>query len=231
MTEEPHFIVSHSAETPAKFIAHQIAAELIAGKNVIWLVPGGSAIEVAVKAAKIIRENKIRKNSLAIVLTDERYGPVNHSDSNYRQLIENGFELSEADFYPVLNGASVADDTNAYSMLLDKLMNKANYKIGLFGIGADYHTAGIKPGSPAVSSDCWASHFQGEDYQRITITPKCIAELDLAVVYALGEGKRDALNYLSTDKSLSGQPMQALKLSKKVVVFNDQIGGRYDDSN
>ena len=38
------------------------------------------------------------------MLTDERYGPVGHPDSNWSQLLQKGFDLPQAKLVPVLTG-------------------------------------------------------------------------------------------------------------------------------
>lgn len=208
----------------ARLIASELVPELRISKKVLWLVPGGSAIKVAVEAAKIIKQQVENTNELSITLTDERYGSPGHAYSNYQQLIDAGFSIEQNKFFPVLNGGSVTEDTNSYSLLLDKLLSESDYKIGLFGIGSDYHTAGIKPNSPAVSSEELAVHYQGEDYERITMTAKAIGRLDAAVTYAVGACKIDAINKLALSSDEQTQPMQSLKRAGKLVILNDQIG-------
>ena len=61
---------------------------------------GGSSISVAVKVAELLREHP--HQNLTITLTDERYGPSDHFNSNYFQLLEKGFNLPEAKLIPVL---------------------------------------------------------------------------------------------------------------------------------
>jgi 6-phosphogluconolactonase/glucosamine-6-phosphate isomerase/deaminase len=50
------------------------------------------------------------------------------------------------------------------------------------------------------------------------------AQLDEAVLYAVGEAKKPVLKKLNEAISLSEQPAQFLKTLPKLTVYNDQIG-------
>lgn len=191
------------------------------GDNVLWLVPGGSAISVAVEVAQQLQDTDL--SNLTVTLTDERYGEVGHSDSNWHQLHQSGFHLPGATMVPVLHGHSVEETTSEFARHLQEYCQGAAYCIGLFGLGPDGHTAGILPDSPAVESTEWAVHYPA-NYLRITMTPPAIAALDEAVVYAMGEPKRQPLEQLQQDLSVDEQPAQALKKVSKLIIFNDQIG-------
>jgi len=53
---------------------------------VLWLVPGGSNIPIAVEAMDMIRKEMsgLSLKYLTITLSDERYGSVGHKDSNWK---------------------------------------------------------------------------------------------------------------------------------------------------
>lgn len=217
-------------QKPAKHLAKTIADRLQNGKGVLWLVPGGSAIAVAAETAKLLRKERLDNiDNLKISLTDERYGAVGHPDSNARQLKEAGFDLPEAHFIPVLSGSNAKVTTANFDAKLKNLLQGNDYKIGLFGIGADGHTAGIKPESIAVRSGELAVNFISEDYHRITITAKAIGQLDEAVVYATGPEKHSVFDDLEADLDLDAQPAQALKYTGKLTIFNDYKGELYEN--
>ena len=90
------------------------------------------------------------------------------------------------------------------------------------GIGADGHTAGIKPHTVAVTSDEYAAQFEGEDFARVTMTPIAIAELDEVVAYAHGADKYPVLRQLLHEEvALLDQPAQALKTVPRSTLFSD----------
>ncbi len=210
-----------SVETVAKAVAEAIREHLGVGEPVFWLVPGGSAIAVASLASKML--GGVPLDKLVVSLTDERFGPVGHTDSNWRQLNMAGFELPKAKLLPILGGKDAPAACEDFKLTLKEHLTAPSYKIGLFGIGTDGHTAGILPDSPAASSEDLAACYEA-DFTRITITPKAIAMLDEAIVYCTGESKLAALNQLEQDLPVAKQPAQALKTAKKLSVYNDYKG-------
>src|SRR6185503_424745 len=92
------------AITPVvEFIVERIANNLHAGKEVLWLVCGGSATAVAIAVSKQLHGKDLRL--LTVSLTDERYGAPGHPDSNWQQLLDGGFDLPGASLVPVLGEA------------------------------------------------------------------------------------------------------------------------------
>jgi 6-phosphogluconolactonase/glucosamine-6-phosphate isomerase/deaminase len=170
--------------TVVNYLVATIGDQLDRGQTVLWLVPGGSAIELAAAVSQGLTAHDTSK--LTVSLTDERYGLVGHADSNWQQLGQAGFHIPGAQMQPVLTGADIAATTQAFASFTDAMLETADYRLGFFGIGPDGHTAGILPGSPAVDSPAAAVAYDGGQFQRITMTPAAIRQLDEAVVYAVG---------------------------------------------
>jgi 6-phosphogluconolactonase len=210
-----------SIEPAASYLADVIQQHLAAGEKVLWLVSGGSAIEVVMVAAHQLWEKDMR--NLTISLGDERFGPVGHADSNWRQLVEAGFKFTGAQMVPVLGGEDRDQTTQRYAANLQQMFETADYRLALFGIGPDGHIAGILPGSPAVEAKGWAISYP-DAYERITMTPVAITKLDEVIVYAVGEPKHAVLDELGTDLPLNQQPAQILKQVPSVTIFNDYKG-------
>jgi 6-phosphogluconolactonase/glucosamine-6-phosphate isomerase/deaminase len=210
--------------TPAvEYLVERIVNNLHAGKQVLWLVPGGSAKEVAVAASKQLYGKDLRL--LTVTLTDERYGPVGHPNSNWRQLLDEGFDLPGASLVPVLEaGEDRALTAEKFNDNLRGLLRRADYKLGFFGIGPDGHTAGILPHSPAVRATTYAIGYRGADYERITMTPTAVAKLDEAVVYAVGKSKWPVIDEFDETVPLDTQPAQVLKQVPHVIICNDRKG-------
>lgn len=210
-----------SAEPAVEYLAGLLNSQLAGSRRVLWLVPGGSAIPAAVEASRRLSADTAR---LVIGQTDERYGPIGHKDSNWQQLIEAGLAASKAQTMVVLGGQGLNKTASDYSARLGRAIEEADYRLGFFGIGADGHTGGIKPDSPAVDSGELYEGYPWDDFSRLTITPKAIGLLDEVVVYAAGEEKRLQLKLLTRDLPVKEQPAQALKQVDKLTILNDQIG-------
>jgi 6-phosphogluconolactonase/glucosamine-6-phosphate isomerase/deaminase len=211
-----------SDEAVVRYLVELLRQKLDYGEKVLWLVPGGSAIKVAATVSQQLRD--IDLTNLTVTLTDERFGPVGHKDSNWRQLHEADFHLPGATMVPVLHGHTLQETTQEFARHLQEYCQGASYCLGFFGMGPDGHTAGILPGSPAVAATEWAASYQAPGFTRITMTPPAIAALSEAVVYAMGESKQEPLELLQQDVSLDQEPAQALKKVGQLTIFNDQIG-------
>ncbi len=204
------------------FLTERLQAALAAGQRVLWLIPGGSAIAIAAAVSQRLPAGRL--GNLHIGLTDERYGPVGHPDSNWQQLTKAGFVFADTANEPVLHDVPMDREVQSFEAWLDDQLSHSDYRLGFFGMGADGHTAGILPDSPAVTSSSLAAGYDGGAFQRITMTGKAIAQLDEAVLYAAGPDKHAALDKLEEAAAPTEQPAQFLKLVNKLTVFNDLKG-------
>jgi len=207
----------------AGFVANSVLNQLKSGKKVLLFLTGGSSVSVGVKIADILKEQAGENllQNLTVTLTDERYGPIDHFNSNFFQLNEKGFSLPGAKIIPILIGEDKNITVEKFNTKLNEEFTKAEYKIGLFGIGADGHTAGILPESSAVSAKDLAFGYDTATFSRITITFKAIEKLDGAVVWAQGKDKWKVLEELQTDINLIKQPAQILKKIPLLTIFSD----------
>ncbi len=200
-------------------LAKEIGSKLEKGGKVLWLVAGGSSIPIAIEVAKIISQQP--HQSLTVTLTDERFGPIDHADSNWYQLTQKGFSLPDARLMPVLTGEDRDTTTKKFDDFLNTMLVDDIFKIGLFGIGPDGHTAGILPNTGGVEAETLAYGYSTPNFERITMTARAISKLDEAIVFAMGEAKWPTLAKLEEDISMSDQPAQALKAVPITTVFTD----------
>ncbi len=207
------------AEDAANFVVSSILNQLKLGKRVLFFMAGGSSISVAVKVAELLREHP--HQNLTITLTDERYGPSDHFNSNYFQLLEKGFNLPEAKLIPVLIDDDRNITTEKFIKILEEELKLADYRIGLFGIGVDGHTAGILPNSLAIQCQDLVCSYDTPVFSRITITPKVIEKLDEAIVWAQGEEKWEVLKNLEKNIDINLEPAQILKKVPLLTIFSD----------
>lgn len=210
-----------SLEPVVDFLFNLLSKELEDSQTVFWLVPGGSSIKIAALVSQRLAQQDHHR--LIVSLTDERYGPVDHQDSNWHQLQEAGFALPEATLLPVLlNNRDYTQVITEYGNSLHRALEQAAVSIGFFGIGADGHTAGMLPNSPAVTSLDYACGYQTETFNRITMTPVAVKQLDIAVAYAIGQEKWPIIDQLADNTiALTEQPAQILKTVPEFTLFND----------
>lgn len=207
-------------------LADALTTALGAHERVVWLVPGGSNIPISVAAMQLIDDTMTSR--LTIMQTDERFVPPDSADCNWHQLQTAGFDTKQATCYPMLANWPLSLDEAArhYANIIETQFAAADYLIGQFGIGADGHTAGIKPGSSAVAADALVVGYQAADFTRLTLTPPAIARLDAAYVFAYGDDKQVALHKLQRgDEPLTAVPAGALSRVPICKVYNDQVEG------
>jgi 6-phosphogluconolactonase len=212
---------------PSSDVAEAIAEELNrlpADKKVLLLLAGGSAVEMEVELARLLDN----PSNITLSLTDERFVPIAHPDSNWAKLAEVGFDFSKfGSTYPVVNGQDVAKTTIDFNNFLQSKIADGSYCVGVFGMGADGHTSGILPGSLSVKSDDYAASYQGDDFLRITTTPAFIAKMNEAFLFAYGDNKHSQINrLLKYDLSIADQPVQIMKQVARVTIFSDYKGGQ-----
>ena len=215
------YFYAETPQLPAERIIAAIQGQLLQHKKVLWLISGGSVVDVAVEAAKQLENQPL----LTIMQIDERYGPVGHADSNWQQIIKKGMNVKAFRCHPILTGKDIEHTTNEYDELLTSVLEDADFVIGLFGIGADGHTAGMLPGSVAVTEQRrLVVSYEAADFDRITVAIPFFIKVDMAVVFALGEAKINALLMLRQDLSPEEQPAQTLKKAKELYVYTDNKG-------
>lgn len=204
----------------AEAMAGVLTDALLRHERVVWLVSGGSNIDVSVGASRLLDSELTKK--LTILQVDERFVAMDSADCNWRQLIEQGFETKQATTHPILTGASdIEVELSRYRQVADSEL-KASYQIAQLGVGSDYHIAGIKPGSIATTSSELVESYQAEDYQRITLTNLALSQLDQAVVFAYGADKLPVLERLTTGShDPINYPADILHSVDQVTIYSD----------
>ncbi|MCX6716841.1 MAG: 6-phosphogluconolactonase [Candidatus Taylorbacteria bacterium] len=210
-------------------LAERICNALIEGKKALWLVSGGSNIPIAVKVMRIIKSeggiSEKKLGNLTVTLMDERYGPVGHADSNWKQLMDSGFSFSDINTMPVLTGLGLEETESEWASQIKKVFASKAVIMGQFGMGSDGHIAGILPNSPAVSESGLVSAYQSEKFTRITLTFETLKKIDVAYLFAFGDSKKEQIKKLhdsendSKNISLAEQPAQILKSLKEVYIY------------
>jgi 6-phosphogluconolactonase len=216
-------------EEGAAPLQNRLVSELEAGKNVVWIVTGGSSIPLSVTVMRNIPDDLTKR--LSIYWTDERYGDIGHPDSNALLLEQAGFDPKQARMVNVLaKDLNLEETSEQYALSVAAAFEAADIVIALIGMGPDGHVCGILPGSPAVESDKLVVGYVTETFTRITLTPKALKMyVDAAYVFAFGEAKKEALANLLVKKPLSEQPAQILKQLPEAYVYNDQISTEKPD--
>lgn len=239
------FIHADSPEIVRDAIVQPIVERLRKQRPVLLLVSGGSTAGMAVAAITMLVQRSVEhrfdtRRLLSVSLIDERFGPVGHRHSNWQQLLQAGLPVASVRALPLLLDSR--DDREALdaavarfdALLTDAARSQADGQlliVGLLGIGADGHTAGILPGSPACSEDgdrpgaALAIGYKAEAHTRITITPAFFQYFDRVLAYAAGPEKWPALARLGQTLPICDHPAQLLKRPAESLVYSDMVPG------
>ncbi len=208
-------------------VTNTMAKTLQNGQQVLWLVSGGSCIasQVAIMdSLRGIASDTLKR--LTIVPIDERFGVKGHDDSNTEHMRKAGFDPGEATWYDILeNNNPLPATLAAFVKKVEDAGATSQSIVATLGIGPDGHTAGILPGSPAVTdTTSTAVGFSWSDYERITMGVSALLNIDSAFVFAYGESKKQALErLLVNEEPFEELPAKLLYDLPDVTVYNDFI--------
>ncbi len=218
------FISSKDPKEGTRALAERISSALAEDKRVLWLICGGSNIPIAVEAMKQIRAAKAPLENFTIAQTDERYGPVGHPDSNWKQMQDDGFDFSSVRTIPILMGAPLGKTVADYEQAIAPALEGQDLIVGQFGMGEDGHIAGIQPHTPAVSETRLVSGYQGTPFIRVTLTFPALKKIHVAYAFVYGASKRAPAERLKDeDIPLDEEPAQILKQLPEAYFYSDQI--------
>jgi len=209
------------------YLSSAIINHLEKNRHVVWIVSGGSNVPISVKVLNQLPEDKLTR--LTVMLGDERYLEFGNPQTNQKKLEDAKFDFHKVAFVPILSSGNLSVDKTAanFETAVNNIFSKAEVIIGQFGIGADGHTAGILPHSPAADvHDRLVTYYRAPDYVRITLTFEALKKINEAYIYVFGETKRQVLEQLDEKyTSLSDVPAQIYKYYiNDSFIINDLVG-------
>ncbi len=201
-------------------------------KPILLLLSGGSAFSLL--------DNLDVSQSMTIGVLDERYSD-DESINNFSQLMQTDFykraQSVGCDFIDTrLMNRSQIELGNDFEKQLRiwKKLNPNGLIVITQGIGPDGHTAGIMPYPEDgeffrdnFQSDNWVATYDAKDKNqyslRITTTITFLIDVvDMSIVYAVGDNKKQSLHNIQNQGSIAEVPARVLHNMKDVIVFTDQ---------
>jgi 6-phosphogluconolactonase len=147
-----------------------------------------------------LRDVRLPWSEVAGWMTDERFVPVDHPDSNARMAREALFDHVPATLYDV---SSIDDPTAAaeeYERRLGEILDRepAGLKPGLvlLGVGEDGHTASLFPGTEALhvaDRDYVANWLPDREEWRLTATLGLLTRARRTMLLVSGEHKAEVI--------------------------------------
>ena len=191
---------------------HDILKKLVDNKSLLAL-SGGTSVDYRLMLAAT-EDTKILPGAICVV--DERYGKPFHKNSNELLLRNQGvkdFADRECiESHKILKGKDFLETAKIYEKEIEDLFKKFKKKVGVMGIGANLHTAGIFPQSVAGKSPNFVEAEVVEDTfpKRITLTLKALGEFMNFVILGFGKEKKDALRKILDEKENDMQKYPAI---------------------
>ena len=193
-------------------------------KDTLLFLSGGTSPDLLYQL--IARDKKLRPGAIALI--DERYGLPMHENSNEKMITDTGLvgyiNNEGIAFYGVLKAGDMEKATDQYEQIVRDLFKKYSKKIAVMGIGADGHTAGIKPGLDYDHSRCVIAYndINGHFGKRITLTLEALNEVNEFIILIFGEDKRGAFEKMFKEQNQVKLPAVFFtKTSARVTLLTD----------
>jgi 6-phosphogluconolactonase len=181
----------------------EAAAADIAG----WLsLPGNRTLGLAGGTTPRATYELLRESPGALAqidgwMTDERFVPIDHPDSNAGMAAAALFDHIDATLHPcpIEDGGEPEEVAARYEQTLAEILptgsdGRPQPGLVVLGLGADGHTASLFPGTPALDvtdRDFVANWVEGKSEWRLTATFGLLARARRTMFLVSGEGKAD----------------------------------------
>ena len=214
-------------------VCKKLLYEKVSKKSALFL-SGGSTPKTLYEI--LTKEKNLKAGAVALI--DERFGEKLHENSNEKMIQDAGLiqflTQQNIRFYPIIENKNQEDSTKDYDETMRYVFNYFPKSIGILGIGADGHTAGI-PAIVEISrkilndkSSLVSFYDDQESFykQRITLTFLALSKLDEIIVLVFGKDKKKALKLMFKEGSVAEIPSRFLntkEIEEKVTLITDQV--------
>jgi len=220
---------SESIPAAASQLAEQVADALQAAVNArgaaSLLVPGG---RTPLPFFQALRRHAIDWRHVVVSLTDERWIPAEHADSNARlvrtELLADA--AAAATFVPLFNAAP-----NAAMGAADSWQSLATlprpFDVVVLGMGDDGHFASLFPGSPGLDAAldllaepaCVSMRAPAAPLDRISLNLAALADARRLFLFITGERKLALIDPAAAYDALPIRSLLALRRPETVVYW------------
>ena len=217
----PAGVQAHELRSPvllAEGLALNVAEHLrvaIAARGTAVLVVSGGRSPVAF--FQHLAKQALDWSKVLVTLTDERWVPVEHADSNAgllkRYLLQG--PAANARFLSLYSASANLEEAAAHA---DRLLAELpGIDVLVLGMGDDGHTASLFPSSPnlveALKPDgerrCWPMLAPSVPHQRLSMSRALLASARFTALSISGQSKLHTLNAALAGGDLAEMPIRA----------------------
>lgn len=217
-------------------LTKEILYQLV-NKRTVWYLSGGSQKTLYEYIAK---EEVIIPGAVGLV--DERYGEPFHDMSNEKTIRDTGLlrylHMRDIPFYPIIQKDKTREEVaREYDERVRSLHAIYQQSVGLIGMGPDGHISSVIPNRHNFHNPWFDSSYKhllvsefndtkSSYKERVGMTFLGLSMLDVLIVPAFGDSKKDALENIFTDGREEDLPARFFKrpeIAKKTVIVTDQM--------
>lgn len=184
------FIVFPDLDDVADHAAELVAAEITAHDHVVLGLAGGSTPRATYQA---LAARDLNWATTSTWMTDERWVPPTHPDSNQAMVSETLVAPTGVQFLrPDTTLPSPSDAADAFTRVLTSVRTSESRAVTLLGLGADGHTASLFPDTGALEAGGarYVANFVPKlDTWRLTATIDLLSESDVVMFLVTGSSK------------------------------------------
>lgn len=199
----------------ARHVADLIAARVGSGPMTLGLAGGSTPADTYHELAT----RQIDWQNVRLWLSDERWVPHDHADSNGRMALEHLPEAAGQRLVRPRHTQYLQPEDSAahYEAELRLIHDGDTPDMVLVGMGTDGHTASLFPGTAALDapSDRWfvANQIPHLDTWRLTVTPGLLQRAKAVVVLVAGADKAEVLQQVLEGPD-GAYPIQLLRAAE-----------------
>ncbi|MDJ0917959.1 MAG: 6-phosphogluconolactonase [Woeseiaceae bacterium] len=206
----------------ADFLASCMERRLEQQRRASFIITGGSSPGRCYEA---LSEKELDWDRVDIVLSDERWVPADHEDSNERQARQTLMQgnAAAATLHPMYS-AEADIKVRVEELNAELRMLPIPFSVALLGMGEDGHFASLFPDAndleSGLSADhpelCMAVNTKASPHPRLSLTMSAISRSDAIVLLIFGEAKKTVI-----EKAKAGDmsyPVTRLLRQKKAPV-------------
>lgn len=232
----PRIVVNSDAEQLARSAATRLiewanSAVLERGKFTLALAGGSTPRLLYQFLAGDEFRDRVPWQETEIFVSDERYVPIDHEDSNFRMAREELLDhvpVPDGQVHPVPTDLSPAEAAQDYERTIRRVFDTPapavpSFDLILLGIGSDGHTASLFPETDAIDVDdrlVIENWVPQQDAMRITFTIPLLHQARNVMLLAAGEDKADAVaRAIEAPRNLTETPSQCLRDAQGDVIL------------